>query len=823
MVLGFFGWVELYLRHKQAFVVILLVGLLVVVHGELSSSGIGDTQIMAQGIYPSKSYSKTVLVIVNKDYLNRSMDLFSRWFTASEYQGFDLKLYICEWVHDVVSLKNMLKNLYENQNLVGAIFVGSNDLYRVGEIYFEDANEHPYPMDLYLMDFDGIYRDTDNDGYVDKIDPPSGGDADDIAPEIFVARITSTYGLDIIDRMLNKSIGIMTGSIPILRNGTLFIDDDWRVFDYEIESWFSSLYSPLLVKSDPSETNRTTFFNLIHMASGLYYQAIHSAPTYLAINESKGYYSYVYNNEIAYNLRGGQISILFSCSAADYMVPEYLAETYLTGNNTIAVISSTKVGGLWYGNYLTEKLSQNYTLGESFRYWYQKVIENYYNGINTWYNFSWWLGMTIIGNPLYSLNVSKISPVDSDGDNIYDDVEEIYGTNALSNDTDGDGIMDSVEIIFDLDPLDSMDAEADYDNDGLENIQEIKQLTNLYDNDTDDDGIPDGWETVHGLNPFNPDDKTGDPDGDGLSNYEEYLHNTDPMKRDTDGDGMPDGWEINNQLDPLNKTDANGDPDHDDLSNIEEYMSGTNPNKSDTDNDGLTDGYEVHNNLNPLRKDTDNDCMPDGWEVEYGLDPLRDDASRDPDGDDLINYKEYLLGTDPQDNDTDGDGMPDGWEVGYGLDPLDSGDASADPDGDGLVNVDEYLNGTNPQNADTDGDSLNDTYEIQNGLNPLNNDTDGDGIPDGWEVEYGLDPLDMQDGYSDMDGDGLSNRDEYSHGTNPHLNDTDGDGFTDAEEVLSGTDPLDPSDHPRGIREIMILFFVGLLLIVLVVVIWARK
>ena len=80
----------------------------------------------------------------------------------------------------------------------------------------------------------------------------------------------------------------------------------------------------------------------------------------------------------------------------------------------------------------------------------------------------------------------------------------------------------------------------------------------------------------------------------------------------------------------------------------------------------------------------------------------------------------------------------------------------------------------------------------------------------------------MQDGYLDMDGNGLSNRDEYSHGTDPRLNDTDGDGFTDTEEILSGTDPLNPSDHPMRIRDIMILFFVGLLLIVLVVVIWAR-
>ena len=76
-------------------------------------------------------------------------------------------------------------------------------------------------------------------------------------------------------------------------------------------------------------------------------------------------------------------------------------------------------------------------------------------------------------------------------------------------------------------------AEDDYDEDGLDNLEE-------YENNT------------------NP--GSADTDGDGLNDYEEVkTYNTNPTLYDTDGDGMGDGTEIINSLNPLEKdTDGNG-------------------------------------------------------------------------------------------------------------------------------------------------------------------------------------------------------------------------------------------------------------------------
>jgi len=84
-------------------------------------------------------------------------------------------------------------------------------------------------------------------------------------------------------------------------------------------------------------------------------------------------------------------------------------------------------------------------------------------------------------------------------------------------DSDGDGISDFDEIRNFLCPLDPTDANADYDNDGLTNAEEIIYGTYLGNPDFDGDGLSDGVEVK--------------------------VFRTDPTKADTDGDGISDGLE----------------------------------------------------------------------------------------------------------------------------------------------------------------------------------------------------------------------------------------------------------------------------------------
>jgi hypothetical protein len=76
---------------------------------------------------------------------------------------------------------------------------------------------------------------------------------------------------------------------------------------------------------------------------------------------------------------------------------------------------------------------------------------------------------------------------------------------VLSNvDSDGDGIPDDVELSLGLDPHNPVDAQEDFDRDGLTNLREFQLGINLRVFDTDGDGIGDGLEVQTGSNPLDP-------------------------------------------------------------------------------------------------------------------------------------------------------------------------------------------------------------------------------------------------------------------------------------------------------------------------------
>lgn len=154
----------------------------------------------------------------------------------------------------------------------------------------------------------------------------------------------------------------------------------------------------------------------------------------------------------------------------------------------------------------------------------------------------------------------------------------------------------------------------DYDEDGLEDWEELDVYsTDPTNSDSDDDGILDGTE-VDGANPTDPLD--ADSDDDDCSDGEEDLNlngvfepdsnETDPSVFDTDSDGIGDCTEVTgeNPTDPNNDdTDGDnlidGDEDTNANGSFEPNLDETDPNTPDTDHGGVNDDVERASGTNP--------------------------------------------------------------------------------------------------------------------------------------------------------------------------------------------------------------------------------
>jgi len=103
----------------------------------------------------------------------------------------------------------------------------------------------------------------------------------------------------------------------------------------------------------------------------------------------------------------------------------------------------------------------------------------------------------------------------------------------LDADSDGDGVTDAGEIAYGL-------SAPDFDQDKLNDKEEINLKTNPNNRDTDNDGLEDGWEIEISTNPLEQ-----DSDEDGVNDYDEtVIFHTNPTAKDTDKDLWSDYAEI---------------------------------------------------------------------------------------------------------------------------------------------------------------------------------------------------------------------------------------------------------------------------------------
>ena len=386
----------------------------------------------------------------------------------------------------------------------------------------------------------------------------------------------------------------------------------------------------------------------------------------------------------------------------------------------------------------------------------------------------------------------RFTSLDTDLDGIPDEDEILLGmdpndpSDALL-DLDSDGLANVNEWITGTDLLN-----PDSDGDGLTDGDEVNTYgTSPLSTDSDADNLSDDVEIAEGLDPLDSNDAQADADGDGISNYGEYQLGTDmndpasvPSFVDSYAvsfeDGMlPPGWSVPVTADggftptTITSTDGNWSIQSDQIS-----PSGEQSIVQFAQVHHLSDlSFDIYMNSENVSFQPEFMVLMDGEVIyEVGAIPrgwVQNVTLEVPSG-----YHEYQLVFDRYDTygcrcvriddvritkiDNDEDGMRDSWETVFDLDPNDPSDAGLDPDDDGLTNLEEYNNNTAPLRADSDFDGLSDGTEINTtGTDPLDADSDNDLMRDDFEIANGLDPLAAADADLDLDGDTFSNVVEY--------------------------------------------------------------
>lgn len=301
-------------------------------------------------------------------------------------------------------IKAFIKNL--PSHLIGCVFIGP-----IASPWFETHNDFAnneyadFPCDLFYMDTDGEWTDTDFNG---KYDQHVNGNGD-TAPEIFVGRIDTSMmpGNEIqqMEAYLDKNYAFWKGLTDSYRYALSYTEDDWIYYD-DIKNGIKFLYPNNYKSIEAPDTYRDDYRDkrLINTAYEFVQLACHSS--------SQGHYftrgGWLLSSEIIDAVPQALGYNLFCCSGARFTDFSCLANSYIfnSSNKGLVSIGSTKTGSMLEFHYFYNSLAQGKPIGTALKEWFEAIAP-----YDIW-DLSWHYGMVIMGDPMIAFPSKDGTPVD---------------------------------------------------------------------------------------------------------------------------------------------------------------------------------------------------------------------------------------------------------------------------------------------------------------------------------------------------------------------------------------------------------------------------
>lgn len=279
------------------------------------------------------------------------------------------------------ALRTLLASIAD---LRGAVLVGDLPV-----AWFEadwgGSSPEEFPCDIYYMDLNGTWQDTDADGLFDRHTGAT-------APEIWIGRLyagslTWDSEVRLLRRYFAKNHAYRTGGLALPDRALCFIDNDWAGGG----DWgLGSVYSSVTVIDDARTTaagwreQLVTGYEWIQVAS-------HSSAWGNTFRSTGSDYTGTVSNCELYAFRPqAHFYNLFCCSGARFIEENYSAgwEVFHDDWGLLAV-GSSKTGSMLNSEDFYAYLGTGITIGEAFRRWLAQNLGN----------VDWHYGMVMVGDP----------------------------------------------------------------------------------------------------------------------------------------------------------------------------------------------------------------------------------------------------------------------------------------------------------------------------------------------------------------------------------------------------------------------------------------
>ncbi|MBT8470698.1 MAG: hypothetical protein KJN97_18270, partial [Deltaproteobacteria bacterium] len=381
------------------------------------------------------------LVVIVEEALTKV--LANRLFTyLDDLEAEGLRGSVQPWTPGTVEeLKSFIFAQVDKCGAQGVFLIGNMPAAWYEQTAFDTDEE--FPIDLYLQDRDAVWGDADGDGIYDthsdleldvylsrlqtlpdpeecvssssfptcpaSYDPGAALYASEACiehcPSGFVAQswtpAVECCGTFFLKRYFDRLHEYRTSGSLVNESAFVFTDDSWWTWGRPFG--LDSIYSTVDIVTELSETTREKYVEmLIGGGAEFVYHWIHATPdnlliyvddTCYPIHRTQIGWSPHLSPSLTYNFEASFVN-MFSCEAARFTVPNIGMAMAFQTDFGLAILGSTKKGGIWNPDLLHANLARGLPWGEAYRLWYN----------NTGYtDDEWHLGMALLGDPSLTL------------------------------------------------------------------------------------------------------------------------------------------------------------------------------------------------------------------------------------------------------------------------------------------------------------------------------------------------------------------------------------------------------------------------------------